>query len=64
MTFSDEDLEELGRLVDTLDNNAYSAKLPLPDKMHKEALLLCVASARDVLKGVLVRNGYNPWSDA
>jgi len=63
MTFSEEDLDELGRLVDTLDNNTYSAKLPLPDKMHKEVLLSCLASARDTLKGVLVRNGFNPWSD-
>ena len=63
MTLNEEDLETLGRLVDTLDNNTYSAVLPLPDKMHKEALLLCLESARDTLKGILVRNGFNPWSD-
>lgn len=61
-TFTEDDAETLGLLVDRLDNFAAGAVLPIPDSVHKEALSEAVAEARDELRGWLVARGFNPWS--
>jgi hypothetical protein len=63
MKLTDDDCETLGLLVDKLDNAAHAAVLPIPDKLHKEALTGIVGDARDQLKAFLVERGFNPWSD-
>jgi hypothetical protein len=59
---SDGDFEQLGLLVDKLDNFAAGAVLPLPAHIHKEALTGCVQDARDELRAWLIGKGFNPWS--
>lgn len=60
---TNEDFETLGQLVDRLDAATYLEKLPLPDKLHKEAFLGAIKQGRDDLKAFLLDKGFNPWED-
>lgn len=54
--------EALGRLADDLDAALYASKLPLPPRIHMDALVSVIRNARDVCaKTVVDETGENPW---
>lgn len=63
VTLTEDDLDDLGTLVDCLDNAYHASLLPLPDQLHVEGLVGSVKSVRDELRAILARLGYNPWGD-
>lgn len=61
MNLSDEDVEVLDKLYRSLDAASFAARIPMSDALHKEALVECVRSTRDTLRGVLTRNGWDEF---
>lgn len=57
----EDDFEELGLLVDRLDNAAAATKLPIAADLHLAGMKPIVEEVRDSLKAFLVAKGYNPW---
>lgn len=57
-----EEIEELGRAIDTVDNLAHGLNLPLHDRIHVESLkeLLPEVVVR-LKKGFAAVTGQNPW---
>jgi hypothetical protein len=54
--------ERIGRMADDLDSCLYTAKLPLPDKMHIECLSAKIREVRDGLVEIVkAETGDNPW---
>lgn len=55
-------LEQLGTLIDELDNLAHALNIPLPAEMHVEQLRLALPEKVERLKTVYVDiTGENPW---
>lgn len=59
---SPENAEKLGRLADQLDAMLYSALLPLPARIHIEAMTAKIREARDICAAIVrEETGEDPW---
>ena len=55
-------LEELGQLIDGLDNLAHALTIPLPDKMHVDCIRDLLPDKVLELKNIFIEiTGENPW---
>lgn len=56
--------DDSGQVADTVDNLISALTLPLPDKLHLQALRESLPSVRDRLRAIYVeQTGENPWED-
>ncbi len=56
------EIENLGILIDRLDNLAHALKLPVADKMHVQQLRLALPILVKDFKAAYVKElGENPW---
>lgn len=58
---SEEDLEQLGLMVDRMDNLAHAAVIPMPNELRIMALDEAIRDMRDELRAFLIGKGFNPW---
>ena len=59
---TDDQIERLGKLADSLDAGLYPLRLPLPDSMKVEGMTGIMREARDeIAKLVVDITGENPW---
>lgn len=64
MNITDEQLEELGRLVDQANNLAAASQLPVKPQIHIEGMRGGLLSIRDALQKLYIEiSGDDPWSD-
>lgn len=57
-----DNVEEIGRLSDTVDNYIAATNLPMPPKFHLEQLKDVLKKVSAKLKEIYVNaSGYNPW---
>ena len=57
-----ETYEELGQLIDSIENLAYATRLPIAPHLHLEALREALPEKVKALKKVFVEiTGENPW---
>lgn len=60
---TDDQIERLGKLADSLDAALYPMRLPLPDTMKIEGMSGSMREARDeIAKLVIEISGDNPWA--
>ncbi len=54
--------EQLGVLIDEIDNLAHALNLPIPDNIHVEALKKSLPEKVAKLKEIFIEiTGENPW---
>ncbi len=59
---TEQQAEELGLLIDELDNCAHALKLPLPPQMHIEQLKLLLPEKVQKFKDLFIAiTKENPW---
>jgi len=62
MTELQNNYEDLGELIDSLDNIAHATILPIPPELHLEALRQALPEKVIALKKVYIAiTGENPW---
>ena len=62
MTITDDDIEEIGKLADTIDNLSGAMNLPMPPAFHLKQLKESLPEVSAKLKSIVVRvSGMNPW---
>jgi hypothetical protein len=60
---TDEQLSQLGEIVEKAENLLGAAKLPLPAQIHIDGLTHGLESCRDIAKKLYVElSGDDPWS--
>lgn len=58
----EDNAEELGQLIDSLDNLSHALLIPMPDKLHVESLRSSLPEKVKELKDVFVKIfNENPW---
>jgi len=56
--------DDTGKVADTVDNLLHAMTLPLPDKLHLQALREALPSVRDRLRVIYVeQTGDDPWRE-
>lgn len=64
MKASSDVMDRIGRLADKADNFAHAGTLPLPARVHAEALRLGMEDIREELRAIFTDvTGENPWSE-
>jgi len=59
---TDDQVERLGKLADSLDSGLYPLRMPLPDAMKITGMAGIVREARDEIAKLVVEiTGENPW---
>lgn len=59
-----EQLDELGRIADRVDNLVHAGTIPMPDSLRLRVLVVALPELRDDLRKLYVDvSGENPWSD-
>ena len=57
-----EEMEDLGQVIDRVDNLAHGLQLPLHDHMHVEQLkILLPEVVKELKKGFVALTKENPW---
>jgi septation ring formation regulator EzrA len=60
----EEHMEELGQIVDRIDNLLAAAKMPIPPQMKLECTLTSLRKISEELKIIVIDvTGENPWED-
>lgn len=59
---TDDQLDALGRLVDSLDNGIAATNLPLPPNLHIDGMKGIMEDVRDKLRSFLAGQGFDPWA--
>jgi hypothetical protein len=58
----EQNYEQLGQLIDKIENLSCALSLPLPDSMHVEQLRKALPKSVQELKDVFTKiTGENPW---
>lgn len=61
---SDDQMERLGKLADSLDAGLYPLRIPIPDAMAVTGMAGIMRDTRDdIVKLVIEITGKNPWED-